>query len=71
MAGLLISPYLISTLEPSARGELEITDVNNAYIRRGEMEYEYLDGWWLDAGEDYQALLQASITVARQKGIEV
>jgi glucose-1-phosphate thymidylyltransferase len=62
---------IINTLEPSARGELEITDVNNAYIQRGEMEYEFLDGWWLDAGEDHQALLQANITVARQQGIEI
>jgi len=43
---------IIETLEPSARGELEITDVNNAYIERGEMEYEIVDGWWLDAGEE-------------------
>ena len=54
-----------------ARGELEITDVNNAYIERGQMEYELDDGWWLDAGENYEALLQANITVARQAGIEI
>ena len=38
------------TLKPSARGELEITDVNNAYIREGTMTFDYLDGWWTDAG---------------------
>jgi glucose-1-phosphate thymidylyltransferase len=41
---------IIKTLEPSQRGELEITDVNNAYIERGNMTYEILDGWWTDAG---------------------
>ena len=38
------------TLEPSARGELEITDVNNGYIREGTMTFSYLQGWWTDAG---------------------
>jgi len=38
------------TLEPSARGELEITDVNNAYIHEGSMTFNYLQGWWTDAG---------------------
>jgi glucose-1-phosphate thymidylyltransferase len=38
------------TLKPSARGELEITDVNNAYIREGTMSFDFLDGWWTDAG---------------------
>jgi glucose-1-phosphate thymidylyltransferase len=40
----------IQRLEPSGRGELEITDVNNAYIREGAMTYDILDGWWTDAG---------------------
>ncbi len=40
----------IKTLKPSQRGELEITDVNNQYIRDGELKYEILDGWWTDAG---------------------
>jgi glucose-1-phosphate thymidylyltransferase len=60
---------IIQTLEPSARGELEITDVNNAYIQQGAMEYEIVDGWWLDVGESHQALLQANLTVARQEGV--
>ena len=38
------------TLKPSARGELEITDVNNAYIREGTMSFDILEGWWTDAG---------------------
>ena len=37
-------------LKPSDRGELEITDVNNAYIREGNMTFSILDGWWTDAG---------------------
>ncbi len=40
----------IRTLKPSARGELEITDVNNWYLRRGELMCEVMDGWWTDAG---------------------
>ena len=41
---------IIRTLKPSARGELEITDVNNAYIAKGQLQYDILDGWWSDAG---------------------
>jgi glucose-1-phosphate thymidylyltransferase len=41
---------IIRTLKPSGRGELEITDVNNEYIRRGTLRSEVLDGWWTDAG---------------------
>jgi glucose-1-phosphate thymidylyltransferase len=41
---------LIRTLRPSARGELEITDVNNAYLQRGELQYDVFKGWWTDAG---------------------
>ncbi|MOA45869.1 Glucose-1-phosphate thymidylyltransferase [compost metagenome] len=41
---------IIQTLKPSARGELEITDVNNAYIERGELSFDVLKGWWTDAG---------------------
>lgn len=40
----------IRTLKPSARGELEITDVNNAYIKAGTLSWDVLDGWWTDAG---------------------
>ncbi|SCY96716.1 glucose-1-phosphate thymidylyltransferase [Paenibacillus polysaccharolyticus] len=41
---------IIKTLKPSSRGELEITDVNNAYIERGNLTYDILKGWWTDAG---------------------
>ena len=41
---------IIQSLEPSRRGELEITDVNNAYIGAGRMTWEILEGWWTDAG---------------------
>ena len=61
---------IIRTLEPSARGELEITDVNNAYIQRGELEYELVDGFWIDAGENHEALLQANVTIARYEGVD-
>lgn len=49
----------IHSLKPSARGELEITDVNNFYIEQGTLEYEILDGWWTDAGT-FESLLKAS-----------
>ena len=55
---------IIRTLTPSRRGELEITDVNNAYIERGEMSWEELQGWWSDAGT-FQSLLRASNLVAQ------
>ena len=61
---------IIEGLTPSARGELEITDVNNAYIQRGVMTWERLDGWWLDAGENHKALLRANLIVARQAGVD-
>ena len=54
---------LIKPLKPSQRGELEITDVNNAYIEQGTMTYDILDGWWSDAGT-FDSLLYASKLVA-------
>jgi glucose-1-phosphate thymidylyltransferase len=53
----------IKTLVPSGRGELEITDVNNAYIREGTMTFDYIDGWWTDAGT-FESLLRAANLVA-------
>ncbi|GAA4828637.1 sugar phosphate nucleotidyltransferase [Paenibacillus vulneris] len=41
---------IVKTLKPSGRGELEITDVNNAYIQRNQLTYDILQGWWTDAG---------------------
>ncbi|MBI4133969.1 MAG: spore coat protein, partial [Candidatus Terrybacteria bacterium] len=58
---------IVRNLRPSARGELEITDVNNVYIERGEMYYELLRGWWGDGGESFESLLEASMLVARKK----
>jgi len=54
---------IIKTLEPSDRGELEITDVNNWYIRDGSMTFEVLEGWWTDAGT-FDSLLKAATLVA-------
>ena len=54
---------IIRTLRPSGRGELEITDVNNAYISRNAMTWEELKGWWTDAGT-FESLLRASNLVA-------
>ncbi len=53
-------------LKPSARGELEITDVNNEYIRRGSMSYSIIEGWWTDAGT-FESLYRASRLVAEDK----
>lgn len=54
---------IIRGLRPSARGELEITDVNNQYIAWGEMSFAILKGWWTDAGT-FASLLRASNLVA-------
>ncbi|MFH0946775.1 MAG: sugar phosphate nucleotidyltransferase [Planctomycetota bacterium] len=51
-------------LRPSRRGELEITDVNNAYIERGQLTYDRLDGWWTDAGT-FESLFHASNLVVK------
>jgi len=59
---------IISTLKPSGRGELEITDVNNAYLERGQLEHDILEGWWTDAGT-FESLFRASQLV-REKMIE-
>ena len=56
----------VRKLVPSGRGELEITDVNNAYIREGSMTYAYLEGWWTDAGT-FDSLLRAANLVARSR----
>jgi len=56
----------IKTLVPSKRGELEITDVNNAYIREGTMTFSHLEGWWTDAGT-FESLLRAANLAAQSK----
>jgi glucose-1-phosphate thymidylyltransferase len=54
---------IIKTLKPSGRGELEITDVNNAYIEAGDLTWDVINGWWTDAGT-FDSLLKASNLVA-------
>ena len=61
---------ICETLKPSDRGELEITDVNNDYIRRGVMTYEFIDGWWADCGS-FEALLRSNNLVAREHGVNI
>jgi glucose-1-phosphate thymidylyltransferase len=58
---------IIRTLKPSRRGELEITDVNNAYLRRGALEFDVLSGWWTDSGT-FDSLLHANVLTAKQHG---
>jgi glucose-1-phosphate thymidylyltransferase len=55
-------------LQPSKRGELEITDVNNQYIKEGDLFYDILDGWWTDAGQ-FESLYRATQLVARERGV--
>ncbi|HKY72743.1 MAG TPA: sugar phosphate nucleotidyltransferase [Nitrospira sp.] len=55
---------IIKTLKPSGRGELEITDVNNAYISAGTLTWDVLDGWWTDAGT-IESLYLANQLVSR------
>lgn len=59
---------IVDKLEPSARNELEITDVNNAYIKRGDLYYDIIEGWWTDAGT-FESLFRASDLV-REMAIE-
>src|SRR6266404_8485383 len=56
----------VRELVPSRRGELEITDVNNAYIREGTMTFSYVEGWWTDAGT-FESLLRAANLVAQSR----
>ena len=57
---------IVKTLKPSARGELEITDVNNHYLKEGILSHEILTSWWGDGGESFDSLLQASILVSKE-----
>lgn len=56
---------IIKTLKPSDREELEITDVNNAYIAKGQLAYDILDGWWTDAGT-FESLNRANDLVIEE-----
>ncbi len=57
---------VIRTLKPSERGELEISDVNNYYVKSGRMTYDLLKGWWTDAGT-FESLLRANNLVANSR----
>lgn len=57
---------IIKKLKPSERGELEITDVNNRYLKKGKLTYGILDGWWTDAGT-FDSLLRANNLVAEME----
>ena len=59
---------IIKTLKPSGRGELEITDVNNAYLRRGQLAYDVLEGWWTDAG--LPETLYRATTLVRERAMK-
>jgi glucose-1-phosphate thymidylyltransferase len=59
---------IVKTLKPSGRGELEITDVNNAFIERGEMEYDVIEGFWGDAGESIEVYYEI-IDFVRANGV--
>ncbi len=56
---------IIRELKPSARGELEITDVNNAYIAKSQLAYDILEGWWTDAGT-FESLDRANKLVIKE-----
>ncbi|OGF50266.1 MAG: spore coat protein [Candidatus Firestonebacteria bacterium RIFOXYA2_FULL_40_8] len=55
---------VISKIKPSKRGELEITDVNNMYLKKGRLSYSILDGWWADAGSSIEGWFETNKTVA-------
>ena len=57
---------IIRTLKPSGRGELEITDVNNAYLGWSELDHAFVEGWWTDAGA-VESLFRAAGLVAQQR----
>ena len=54
---------LAGELKPSARGELEITDINNMYLEEGTLTFSFLEGWWTDAGT-FESLRRATNLVA-------
>jgi glucose-1-phosphate thymidylyltransferase len=57
---------IIGGLTPSGRGELEITDVNNAYVSAGELDYNVIEGYWADCGESFESYLRACMLVAER-----
>ena len=61
---------IIRTCKPSARGELEITDVNNAYLQKGELKWFELNGFWSDAGT-FESLFRSNVYWAKKKGLSI
>lgn len=59
---------IIKTLKPSGRGELEVTDINNAYIKSNNMGYDVIEGWWSDAGT-FESLNRVNELIAKQDNI--
>lgn len=59
---------IIDGLEPSDRGELEVTDVNRAYLERGLLQADVLEGWWADCGASIDGLLEANRMASRLRG---
>jgi glucose-1-phosphate thymidylyltransferase len=57
---------IIKKLKPSKRGELEITDVNNAYLEKGELQFDVLKGWWTDSGT-FDSLLRANQLISKKE----
>jgi len=60
---------IVKTLKPSGRGELEITDVNNAYVKQGTLTYDILEGWWTDAGT-FDSLYRANKLVTETPALQ-
>jgi glucose-1-phosphate thymidylyltransferase len=58
---------IVKTLKPSGRGELEITDVNNSYLRRGQMAHGILHGHWADAGESIDSWFEANLMAREER----
>lgn len=58
---------IIKPLKPSFRGELEITDVNNAYLKKGNLTHGILSGWWADAGSSFETYFRANTLVRESR----
>ena len=61
---------IIKSLKPSKRGELEVTDINNAYVKKKQLSYSILDGFWADCGASVDAYLDAQILMSRFRKIK-
>jgi len=59
---------VIDNLKPSARGELEVTDINNAYLKKNKLHANIIEGWWADSGSSIDGLLQAGIMARKLRG---